>query len=125
MGAEYTALRETKDFALLDVGNRGKGTMTEERPPQSREGTNAQKALGKQASSPVKSPTPGQLVFNLALAVFGLFVAAILFSFGIHWAGSGSVAAGMGLILAGLFIFWRNGRRLSFACAEIRMQRGK
>jgi hypothetical protein len=121
----YSALKETNDVALLDVGNRGKETMTEGRPPQSTEGAKAQSALGKQASSLGKSPTPGQLVFNLALAAFGLFVAAILFSFGIHWASYGSVAAGMGLILAGLFIFWRNGKRLSFVCAELRMRRRK
>ena len=49
----------------------------------------------------------------------------MLFSFGIHWAGYGSVAAGMGLILAGLFLFWRNGKRLSCVCAELKMRRQK
>ncbi len=68
-------------------------------------------------------PTTGVLAFNLAMAVFGLFVAAILFSFGIRWTGQGNPAAGAGLILAGLFIFWRGGKRLSWTCAEIRMRR--
>jgi hypothetical protein len=31
----------------------------------------------------------------------------------------------MGLILAGLFIFWRGGKRLSWTCAEIKMRRQK
>jgi len=81
--------------------------MTKKIPSRSRDGADAQSAASQQDASDAISPTSGKLVFNLALAVFGLFVAAMLFSFGIHWAGYGSVAAGMGLILAGLFLFWR------------------
>jgi hypothetical protein len=99
--------------------------MTKKIPSRSRDGADAQSAASQQDASGAISPTSGQLVFNLALAVFGLFVAAMLFSFGLHWAGYGSVAAGMGLILAGLFLFWRNGKRLSCVCAEIKMRRQK
>jgi hypothetical protein len=99
--------------------------MTKEEPSRSRDEADAQSAASQQDVSVAISPTSGQLVFNLVLAVFGLFVAAILFSFGIQWAGHGSVAAGMGLILAGLFIFWRGGKRLSWTCAELKMRRQK
>ena len=99
--------------------------MTKIKPSRARDAADASSAASRQDASVAMSPTSGQLVFNLALAVFGLFVAAMLFSFGIHWAGLGSAAAGMGLILAGLFLFWRNGKRLSCVCAEIKMRRQK
>ena len=99
--------------------------MTKIKPCRARDAADASSAASRQDASVAMSPTSGQLVFNLALAVFGLFVAAMLFSFGIHWAGLGSVAAGMGLILAGLFLFWRNGKRLSWTCAELKIQRQK
>ena len=97
--------------------------MAKKKPSRSRDGANAQSAASHQDASLAKFPTSGQLAFNMAMAVFGLFVAAILFSFGIQWTGQGNPAAGMGLILAGLFIFWRGGKRLSWTCSEIRMRR--
>jgi len=97
--------------------------MAKKKVHRSTDGTDAQgQAAGPQAPAALP-PTPGVLVFNLAMAVFGLFVAAILFSIGIQWTGQGNPAAGAGLILAGLFIFWRGGKRLSWTCAEIRMRR--
>jgi hypothetical protein len=97
--------------------------MTKKGNSRSRDEADAQSAASQQDASVAISPTSGQIIFNVVLAIFGLFVAAILFSFGIHWAGHGSVAAGMGLILAGLFLFWRNGKRLSWTCAELKMRR--
>jgi hypothetical protein len=99
--------------------------MAKKKPSRSRDEEDAQSAANPQDVSVVMSPTSGQLAFNMAMAVFGLFVAAILFSFGIQWTGQGSPAAGVGLILAGLFIFWRGGKRLSWTCAEIKIRRQK
>jgi hypothetical protein len=59
------------------------------------------------------------------MAIFGLFAAAFLFSLGVIWSNHGSTLAGIGLIAAGLFIFWRGGQRLSWTCAVIKMQRQK
>jgi hypothetical protein len=97
--------------------------MTKKGNSRSRNEADAQSAASRHDASVAISPTSGQLIFTVVLAIFGLFAAAILFSFGIHWAGHGSMAAGMGLILAGLFLFWRNGKRLSWTCAELRMRR--
>ena len=99
--------------------------MTAERSSPSRGGANVQSTVGQQSASLEKSPTTGQLIFNMVLAVLGLFVAAIMFSLGISWANHGSILAGMGLILAGLFVFWRGGNRLSWVCAELKMRRQK
>jgi hypothetical protein len=99
--------------------------MTKQKPSQSRDEANAQSALVQQAAPLGKSPTSGQLIFNMVLAVVGLFAATVMFITGIGWASHGSTAAGTGLILAGLFIFWRGGNRLSWACAEIKMRRQK
>jgi hypothetical protein len=99
------------------------GKMTKKRSSQSRESEHTPRAVGQEAVSIQKKPTAGQLIFNMVLAVLGLFVAAIMFSLGISWAGHGSLWAGIGLILAGLFIFWRGGNRLSWTCTEFRMRR--
>ena len=99
--------------------------MAKKKSSRSRGEADAQSTARQSDASVAISPTSGQLAFNMVMAVFGLFVAAILFSFGIQWTGQGNPAAGMGLILAGLFIFWRGGKRLSWTCAEIRMRRQK
>jgi hypothetical protein len=99
--------------------------MTTQKSSQSSDGANAQSAPAQQAASLGKSPTSGQLVFNMILAVVGLFAATVMFVLGINWANQGSTLAGVGLILAGLFIFWRGGNRLSWVCAEIKMRRGR
>jgi hypothetical protein len=99
--------------------------MTKQKPSQSRDEANAQSALVQQAAPLGKSPTSGQLIFHMVLAVVGLFAATVMFITGIGWANHGSTAAGMGLILAGLFIYWRGGNRLSWICAEIKMRRQK
>lgn len=99
--------------------------MAKKKSSRSRDEEDAQSEANPQDVSVAVSPTSGQLAFNMAMAVFSLFVAAILFSFGIQWTGQGSPAAGMGLILAGLFIFWRGGKRLSWTCAEIKIRRQK
>ena len=99
--------------------------MAKKYPSGSRGEADAQSAAGQPQAPVAMPPTSGQLAFNMVMAVFGLFVAAILFSFGIQWTGQGNPAAGMGLILAGLFIFWRGGKRLSWTCAEIKMRRQK
>ncbi|MBN2687517.1 MAG: hypothetical protein JXR85_05010 [Deltaproteobacteria bacterium] len=99
--------------------------MTKKRSSQSRKSEHTPRAVGQEAVSLQKKPTAGQLIFNMVLAVLGLFVAAIMFSLGISWAGHGSLWAGIGLIFAGLVIFWRGGSRLSVTCAEIRLQRQK
>ena len=79
----------------------------------------------QRAVSLAKSPTSGQLIFNMVLAVFGLFAASLMFVLGINWANQGSTLAGVGMILAGLFIFWRGGNRVSRICAEIKLRRQK
>lgn len=89
---------------------------------QSRNSSNVRGAAGQQDVSPGEGPTSGQLIFNMALAIFGMFAAAIMFSLGIDWASHGNVSAGIGLILAGLFLFWRGGKRLTWTCAEIKMR---
>jgi len=99
--------------------------MTKEKPSQSRDGADAQSALVQQAASLGKSPTSGQVIFNMVLAVVGLFAATTMFIVGIDWANHGSTSAGIGLILAALFIFWRGGNRLSWVCAELKMRRQK
>ena len=99
--------------------------MAKKKDPRPGDGTDGQGADHQQKATASISPTSGMLVFNLIMAVFGLFTAAILFSFGIQWTGQESPAAGMGLILAGLFIFWRGGKRLSWTCGEIKMRRQK
>ena len=99
--------------------------MTEERSSQSRDGAHARVVVGQQAASLRKRPTTKQLIFNIVLATLGVFAAAIMFSLGISWADQGSMLAGIGLILAGLFIFWRGGNRVSWICAELRMRRQK
>lgn len=99
--------------------------MTKEKSSQARDGADARSGVGQQAASLGKSPTSGQLIFNMALAVVGLFAATIMFILGIDWANHGSTSAGIGLILAGLFIFWRGGNRLSWTCSEIKMRRQK
>jgi small-conductance mechanosensitive channel len=99
--------------------------MTEERLSRSGDGARVKIAAGQQAASLQKRPTTRQLIFNIVLATLSLFAAAIMFSFGIRWADQGSVLAGVGLILAGLFIFWRGGNRVSWICAELRMRRQK
>jgi hypothetical protein len=99
--------------------------MAKKKPSGSHGEADAQGAASQPQAPAALSPAPGVLAFNLVMAVFGLFVAAILFSFGIQWTGQGNPAAGMGLILAGLFIFWRGGKRLSWTCAEIKMRRQK
>jgi uncharacterized BrkB/YihY/UPF0761 family membrane protein len=99
--------------------------MTEVRISRSRDGARVQIAAGQQAAPLRKPPTTKQLVFNSVLATFGLFAAAIMFSLGISWADQGSMLAGVGLILAGLFIFWRGGNRVSWICAELKMRRQK
>ncbi|MBN2517022.1 MAG: hypothetical protein JXC33_13440 [Deltaproteobacteria bacterium] len=97
--------------------------MTEERLSRSRDGARVKIAAGQQASSLRQPPTTRQLVFNIVLAVVGLFAAAVMFSLGINWADNGNLLAGIGLILAGLFIFWRGGNRVYGICAEIKMRR--
>jgi hypothetical protein len=99
--------------------------MTKQKSAPSRNETTAQSAGVQPAASLRKSPTSGQLVFNMVLAVVGLFAATVMFVLGIGWANQGSTLAGVGLILAGLFIFWRGGNRLSWTCAEIKMRRQK
>ena len=99
--------------------------MTEERLSRSGDGARVKIAAGQQADSLQKRPTTKQLIFNIVLASFGLFAAAIMFSLGINWADQGSMLAGIGLILAGLFIFWRGGNRVSWICAELKMRRQK
>ncbi len=64
-------------------------------------------------------------MINMVLAVLGLFVAAFMFVVGINWANGGSTLAGVGAIIAALFIFWRGGNRVSWICAEIKMRRQK
>ena len=99
--------------------------MAKKRRSKPRDEESAQSAVAQQPASPGKSPTRGQLIFNLFMSIFGLFVAAFLFSLGVIWTNHGSMLAGIGLIAAGLFIFWRGGQRLSWACAVIKMQRQK
>jgi len=99
--------------------------MTKERIPRSRDGARVKIAAGQQVASLRKPPTTRQLAFHSVLAVLGLFVAAMMFSVGINWAGTGNMLAGVGLILAGLFIFWRGGNRVSWICTEIKMRRQK
>jgi len=99
--------------------------MTKERISRSRDGARVKIAAGQQAASLQKPPTTRQLVFNIVLATLGLFAAAIMFSLGISWADNGNMLAGIGLILAGLFIFWRGGNRVSWICAELKMRRQK
>ena len=99
--------------------------MIKQKPSQSCGGANAQSASVQQAASPGKSPTSGQLIFNMVLAVVGLFAATVMFLLGIDWTNHGSTSAGVGLILAGLFIFWRGGNRVSWVCAEIKLRRQK
>lgn len=98
--------------------------MTKEKPSRARDGSDAQ-SVGQQAASLGKSPTSGQLIFNMVLALVGLFAATTMFIVGIDWANHGSTSAGTGLILAALFIYWRGGSRLSWVCAEIKMRRQK
>lgn len=99
--------------------------MTRKRPSPTKGGANLQSTVHPRPVSLEKTPTTGQIVFNVVLVVLGLFAAAIMFSLGIGWANQGSMSAGIGLILAGLFVFWRGGNRLSWICAEIRMRRQK
>lgn len=99
--------------------------MTKERPSPTKGGANLQSAVRQRPASLDKISTTGQIVFNIVLAVLGLFAAAIMFSLGLGWANQGSMSAGIGLILAGLFVFWRGGTRLSWICTEIRLRRQK
>jgi len=99
--------------------------MTKKKSSRSRGGARVKIADGQQAASLQKSPTDRQLIFNIVLSVLGLAVAATMFSLGISWADNGNMLAGIGLILAGLFIFWRGGNRLSWTCAEIKVRRQK
>jgi len=99
--------------------------MTKEGPSQAKGEANVRIGTDQQAASPGIPPTSGQLVFNAVLAVFGLFVAALMFVLGINWANQGSILAGVGVISAALFIFWRGGNRVSWICAEIKMRRQK
>jgi hypothetical protein len=99
--------------------------MAKKRRSKPRDESSVQGAVEQQPASLEKSPTRGQLAFNLVLAIFGLFVAAFMFSLGVIWTNHGSMLAGIGLIAAGLFIFWRGGQRLSWTCAVIKMQRQK
>ena len=99
--------------------------MTKKRASQPRDSASVRSAVAQPSASLEKSPTPRQLIFNMVLAVLGLFVAAFMFSLGIIWTNNGSTLAGIGLIFAGLFIFWRGGNRLSWTCAEIKMRRQK
>jgi hypothetical protein len=84
-----------------------------------------QSTVDQQAASRQSAPTAEQLIFNIVLSVIGLLVAAMMFSLGISWASQGNTLAGVGMILAGLFVFWRGGNRLSWTCAELRMRRQK
>jgi hypothetical protein len=99
--------------------------MTKQKTSRSRDEATARSEMIQPAASPGKSPTSGVLVFNMVLAVVGLFAATVMFVLGISWANQGSTLAGVGLILAGLYIFWRGGNRLSWTCAEIKMRRQK
>jgi small-conductance mechanosensitive channel len=99
--------------------------MTKEEPSQARDDANVGIGADQQAASLGIPPTSGQLIFNAALAVFGLFVAALMFVLGINWANQGSILAGVGVISAALFIFWRGGNRVSWICAELKMRRPK
>jgi len=99
--------------------------MARKRRSQPLDGASVQSAVAQPSASLEKSPTPRQLIFNMVLSVLGLFVAAFMFSLGVIWTNNGSMLAGIGLIAAGLFIFWRGGQRLSWTCAEIKMQRQK
>ena len=99
--------------------------MAKEKISRSRDGARVKIATGQQAATFRQSPTTRQLVFHSVLAILGLFVAAMMFSVGINWADNGNMLAGVGLILAGLFIFWRGGNRVSWICTEIKMRRQK
>ncbi len=99
--------------------------MTEERLSRSRDGARVKIAAGQEAAPLRKPLTTKQLIFNSVLALTGLFAAAIMFSLGIRWADNGSMLAGVGLIIAGLFIIWRGGNRVSWICAELKMRRQK
>lgn len=99
--------------------------MTKEKSSRSRDGARVQIAAGQKAASLQKPPTDRQLIFHSVLAVLGLAVAATMFTLGISWADRGNMLAGVGLILAGLFVFWRGGSRVSWICAELKMRRQK
>ena len=99
--------------------------MAKEGPSQAQDAAGGRGGEAQQAVSPAKSPTSGQLMINMVLAVLGLFVAAFMFVVGINWANGGSTLAGVGAIIAALFIFWRGGNRVSWICAEIKMRRQK
>ncbi len=99
--------------------------MAKERTSEAPGEANVLSGADQRAACPVKSPTSGQLIFNAVLAVVGLFAAALMFVLGINWANGGSTLAGVGLILAGLFIFWRGGNRVSWICAEIKLRQQK
>jgi len=99
--------------------------MAKEKPSQAQYEANIQIGTDRQAASPGISPTSGQLIINMVLAVLGLFVAAFMFVVGINWANGGSTLAGVGVIIAALFIFWRGGNRVSWICAQIKLQRQK
>ncbi|MBN1222589.1 MAG: hypothetical protein JXB23_05040 [Candidatus Aminicenantes bacterium] len=99
--------------------------MTEKKSSPSRGRTNFKTAVGQRSTSLEKTPTTGQLIFNIVLALLGLLVAALMFTLGINWANNENISAGVGLILAGLFVFWRGGNRVSSICAELKMRRQK
>jgi hypothetical protein len=99
--------------------------MAKEGPTQAQGEANVRSGANQQPASLGKSPMSRQLIVNAVLAVFGLFVAAFMFVVGINWANGGSTLAGVGAIIAALFIFWRGGNRVSWICAEIKMRRQK
>ena len=99
--------------------------MTKEKPSQAPDEASVRIAADRQAASLGTSPTSGQLIFNTVLAFFGLLAASLMFVLGINWANQGSILAGVGVISAALFIFWRGGNRVSWICAEIKMRRQK
>jgi hypothetical protein len=99
--------------------------MAKERPSQAQREASVQIGADQQAAFPGMSPTSGQLIINMILAVLGLFVAAFMFVVGINWANGGSTLAGVGAIIAALFIFWRGGNRVSWICAQIKLRRQK